>query len=76
MTLVIVFIVDTFYVTGPPLQHSDNYIFILNQMNPEHLTSTKQIMNLCFNKVNHFLEIHLVDLYVFILCTVCAIDCT
>lgn len=27
-------------------------------------------MILCFNKVNNFLEIHLVDLYVFILCNI------
>lgn len=39
-------------------------------MNPEQLTSTKQIMILCFNKVNHFIEIHLVDLYVFRLCNI------
>lgn len=27
-------------------------------------------MILCFSKVNHFIEIHLVDLYVFILCNI------
>lgn len=27
-------------------------------------------MILCFNKVNHFTEIHLVDLYVFKLCNI------